>query len=36
VEIARKLLDAAKSELPTLQTATDLNDAARKVVAATK
>lgn len=36
VEIARKLLDSAKSELPTLQTATDLNDAARKVVAATK
>jgi succinyl-CoA synthetase beta subunit len=36
VEIARKLLDSAKSELPTLQTATDLNDAARKVVAATR
>jgi len=35
VEIARKMLDSAKAELPTLQTATDLNDAAKKVVAAT-
>ena len=35
VDIARKMLDAAKSELPTLQSATDLNDAAKKVVAAT-
>jgi succinyl-CoA synthetase beta subunit len=36
VDIARKMLDAAHTELPTLQTATDLNDAAKKVVAATK
>jgi len=35
-DIARKMLDGAKSELPTLQTAIDLNDAAKKVVAATK
>jgi succinyl-CoA synthetase beta subunit len=35
-DIARKMLDTAKSELPTLQTALDLNDAAKKVVAATK
>jgi succinyl-CoA synthetase beta subunit len=31
---AREILAAAKSELPTLQTATDLTDAAKKVVAA--
>ena len=36
VEIARKMLDGARTELPTLQTAIDLNDAAKKVVAATK
>jgi len=36
VEKARELLNGAKNELPTLQTATDLNDAAKKVVAATK
>ncbi len=36
VELARKMLDGAKAELPTLQSATDLNDAARRVVAATK
>ena len=36
VEKARQMLDGAKSELPTLQSATDLNDAAKKVVAATK
>ena len=35
VEKARELLGAARTELPTLQTATDLNDAAKKVVAAT-
>jgi succinyl-CoA synthetase beta subunit len=34
VEKAREILAAAKSELPTLQTATDLTDAAKKVVAA--
>jgi succinyl-CoA synthetase beta subunit len=34
VEKAREILGAAKSELPTLQTATDLTDAAKKVVAA--
>jgi succinyl-CoA synthetase beta subunit len=34
-DIARKMLDGAKGELPTLQTAGDLNDAAKKVVAAT-
>ena len=33
---AREILAAAKSELPTLQTATDLTDAAKKVVAASK
>ncbi|MCE9620355.1 MAG: ADP-forming succinate--CoA ligase subunit beta [Planctomycetes bacterium] len=33
---ARKLLVAAKSEIPTMQAATDLTDAARKIVAATK
>jgi succinyl-CoA synthetase beta subunit len=36
VEKARELLGAARTALPTLQTATDLNDAAKKVVAATK
>jgi succinyl-CoA synthetase beta subunit len=36
VDKARELLDNARTELPTLQTATDLNDAAKKVVAATK
>jgi succinyl-CoA synthetase beta subunit len=35
VKEARVLLDIAKTELPTLQTAVDLNDAAKKVVAAT-
>lgn len=34
VEQARKILAAAHSEMPTLQTATDLTDAAKKVVAA--
>jgi succinyl-CoA synthetase beta subunit len=34
VEKAREILAAAKGELPTLQTATDLTDAAKKVVAA--
>jgi succinyl-CoA synthetase beta subunit len=34
VERARQILDAARGELPTLTTATDLTDAARKVVAA--
>jgi succinyl-CoA synthetase beta subunit len=34
--IAREMLDAAKKDLPTLQTAIDLNDAAKKVVAAIK
>ncbi|MDP9174536.1 MAG: ADP-forming succinate--CoA ligase subunit beta [Planctomycetota bacterium] len=34
VELARKILAAAHSEMPTLQTATDLTDAAQKVVAA--
>src|SRR5262249_27701241 len=36
VEKAREILAAARSELPTLQTATDLTDAARKVVAAAR
>ncbi len=36
VDKARELLGAARKDLPTLQTATDLNDAAKKVVAATK
>ncbi len=36
VDIARKMLDDAKPQLPTLQTAVDLNDAARKIVAATR
>jgi succinyl-CoA synthetase beta subunit len=35
-ELARKLLDDAKSQLPTLQTAADLTDAAKKVVAAVR
>src|SRR5688572_8190427 len=35
VEQARVILDKAKGELPTLITATDLTDAAKKVVAAT-
>jgi succinyl-CoA synthetase beta subunit len=34
VEKARKILADAKGEMPTLQTATDLTDAAKKVVAA--
>jgi succinyl-CoA synthetase beta subunit len=34
VEKARKILAEAQSQLPTLQTATDLTDAAKKVVAA--
>jgi succinyl-CoA synthetase beta subunit len=34
--LARTMLDGAKKDLPTLQAATDLNDAAGKVVAATK
>jgi succinyl-CoA synthetase beta subunit len=34
VEKAREILKAAHKDLPTLQTATDLTDAARKVVAA--
>jgi succinyl-CoA synthetase beta subunit len=34
VDQAREILRAAKSELPTLQTATDLTDAAQKVVKA--
>jgi len=35
-DIARKMLDEAKKQLPTLVTASDLNDAAQKIVAATK
>jgi succinyl-CoA synthetase beta subunit len=35
-EIARKMLDGAKAELPMMQSATDLTDAAEKVVNATK
>jgi len=34
VEKARKILAGAQSQIPTLQTATDLTDAAKKVVAA--
>ena len=34
VEEARQILTAAQKDLPTMQTATDLTDAARKVVAA--
>jgi hypothetical protein len=33
---ARKLLEAAKKEIPMMQTAADLTDAAMKIVAATK
>ena len=36
VEKAREILAGAKNDLPTLQTATDLTDAAKKVVAAVK
>ena len=36
VDKAREILAAAKSELPTLQPATDLTDAARRVTAAVK
>jgi len=36
VDAGRKLLDASKSKVPTLQAATDLGDAARKVCAAVK
>jgi succinyl-CoA synthetase beta subunit len=36
VEKAREILNAAKKELPTMQTAADLTDAAKKVVAAAK
>src|SRR5688572_8327159 len=36
VDKAREILAKAKGELPTLQTATDLTDAAKKVVAAVK
>src|ERR671912_1564849 len=36
VEKAREILEGAKKELPTMQTATDLTDAAKKVVAAVK
>jgi succinyl-CoA synthetase beta subunit len=36
VEKAREILAGAKGELPTLQTATDMNDAAKKVVAAVR
>lgn len=36
VEQARVLLGGVKNELPTLQTATDLDDAAKKIVAAVK
>ena len=36
VEEARVMLNAAKKDLPTLQTADDLNDAAKKIVASTK
>jgi succinyl-CoA synthetase beta subunit len=34
VEAARTILEAAQSELPTMQTATDLEDAASKVASA--
>jgi succinyl-CoA synthetase beta subunit len=34
VELARKILAAARSEMPTLQTASDLTDAAKRVVQA--
>ena len=36
VDMARQMLDASRTDLPTLQIATDLNDAAKRVVAATK
>ena len=36
VQQAREILAGAKSSLPTLETATDLNDAAKKIVAATR
>ncbi|MCI0380360.1 MAG: succinate--CoA ligase subunit beta, partial [Gemmataceae bacterium] len=36
VDKARVILDAARKELPTMQSATDLTDAAKKVVAAAK
>ncbi len=36
VQQARDILAGAKKSLPTLQTATDLNDAAQKIVAATR
>ncbi len=36
VEKARTMLGAARHELPTLQVADDLNDAAKKIVAATR
>jgi succinyl-CoA synthetase beta subunit len=36
VEKAREILKAAKKDMPTLQTATDLTDAAKKVVAAVR
>jgi succinyl-CoA synthetase beta subunit len=36
VDRARQILAAARSELPTLQTADNLTDAAKKVVAAAK
>ncbi len=35
VQAARDILAEARAELPTLQSATDLNDAAKKIVAAT-
>jgi len=34
-DIAREMLQAAQRELPTLQSALDLNDAAKKIVGAT-
>jgi succinyl-CoA synthetase beta subunit len=33
---ARKLLEAARGDIPTMQTASDLTDAAKRIVAATK
>ncbi len=36
VEEAKRILEAARSEIPTMQTASDLGDAARRIVAATK
>ncbi|NNM85199.1 MAG: ADP-forming succinate--CoA ligase subunit beta [Phycisphaerales bacterium] len=36
VEKAREILAKARGELPTLKTATDLNDAAKQIVAATR